>query len=361
MRSLLALATTVVALPLECGVTTPLWFSHRLGIYDCRRFEKEVHAAVRAAGAMVSVSSATNPKRRHAAALQNAGPWQRTFAVGVPQRYRVTLTVRSEIEGKRPLAIGAQTYVEGVVRSAEVAASWRATVLVKQLDADGTAEVEESLDEFSAVEESISPEDDETKQVAAALRDAFNQWLAPRTLRYRESPSGNIVVKLDSTPALAEPAPPVLSFWLARALRPAVALPQRPLRIGDRWQEPRDVKLAGWSNLQGSESGEWLEAPGAAEAAVRLYVVQQISGTAGAVWTAPGGPAPQARFHADGLATIALNDGRLLRAERSGLREVSVSVEAAGLKEAQRFAARLMAYVHIHECQNDPCLAPPRP
>jgi hypothetical protein len=309
-------------------------------------------------------SAVTKARRRHAAAFQNdSALLRRTFAVGVTQRYRVILSVRTELEGRRPLAIGSQTYVEGFTRSAEVRTSWRATALAVQLAPNGAAEVEESMDEFGSITETVSPEDDETKKLSAALRDAFEKWLQPRTLRYRELPSGQLAgLNPEAAPAIGENAPPVLTLWLLRALRPAVPLPEKPIRFGERWQEPRAVGLPGWNNVQGSESGEWLEAKDAAEPAVRLYVVQQISGEVVARNRATEEPAAQARFHADALATISLQDGRLLRAERSGLREISRTLEAVpGLKEPQRFSARLTAYVHIQDCQNDPCVAPHRP
>ncbi len=325
---LLALTTTVIALPCSRAAAGPLQ-----------------------AG-----------RSRHPAVLQSSAPAiQRVFTVAAPDRYRVILSIRSEVEGKRPVGIGAQTYVEGFVRSAEARTSWRATRRIPRLQTDGAADVEESLDDFETIQLTSSPEDDETRKLAAALRSALEAFLVPRTVRYRESPGGQLAgLQAEAVPNLAEGAPPVLTLWLARALRPTVSPPQKPITFGQRWQEPRAVRLEGWNELQGSETGEWLEAPGAGEPAVRLYIAQEISGTV-AGQRREDEPAAQARFHADGLATIAMQDGRLLLAERSALRSVSATLEAVpGLVEPQRFAARLSVYIHIQDCRNDPCTAPSR-
>lgn len=333
---LLVTATTGIALPLTSAAT-----QLRLAL-----FVGETIGVAKASGTTPAFPAQTSSLTR-------------AFSSGSPQRYRIILSIRSELEGKRPLAIGSKTYVEPVSRAVEMRTSWRATRRVVQVLADGSAEIEETLDEFDALQESTAPGDDETQKMSVALRNAFEKWKQPLMFRYRESPAGQLLgLQPDAMPAIGENAPPLLSLWLLRALRPTVALPAKPVRFGERWQEPRAVQLKGWSQAQGSESGEWLEASGASEPAVRLYVVQQISGTVDGAEIATQGPVPQGRFHADALATISLLDARLLRVERSALREVSWVLESVpGLPEPQRFSARLSVYVHIQDCQNDPCLA----
>ncbi|MBI1750257.1 MAG: hypothetical protein HYR59_06280 [Acidobacteria bacterium] len=288
---------------------------------------------------------------------------ERSFSVGAPHRYRVRLTLRSELEAQRPVPIGAKTYVEPFSRSAEVTLSWRATSRVAAVADDGAAVVEEVLDEFEAAQSRVEPADDDAKKMSAALAGAVEAWRVPRTLRYRETPAGQLLgLPPDGVPALGENAPPLLTLWLLRALRPAVTLPGKPIVFGERWQDPRAVKLENWSNVRGVESGEWLEVPGGAEPAVRLHVVQQISGNVAAGSDMPEAGAAQARFHAESLTTLALLDGRVLSAERSAVREISRTFEAVpGLPGPQRFRARLSVQVQIEDCQDNPCLAPSSP
>lgn len=289
---------------------------------------------------------------------------ERSFSVGAPHRYRVRLTLRSELEGQRPVPIGAKTYVEPFSRSAEVTLSWRATSRVTAVADDGAAEVEEVLDEFDAAQFRVEPPGDaDAKKLSAALAESIQPWSAPRALRYRETPAGQLLgLPPDGVPALGENAPPLLTLWLLRALRPAVTLPGKPIVFGERWQEPRAAKLDNWSNVRGIESGEWLDASGAAEPAARLHIVQQISGAVAAGADMPEAGAAQARFHAESLTTLALLDARVLSAGRSAVREISRTLEAIpGLPDPPRFRARLSVQVQIEDCKDNPCLAPAAP
>ncbi len=284
----------------------------------------------------------------------------RSFSVGAPHRYRVHLTLRSELEGQRPVPIGAQTYVEPFSRSAEVTPSWRATSRVTAVADDGAALVEEVLDEFDAAQFRVQPAAGDAAKISAALADAILPWSAPRTLRYRETPAGQLLgLPPDGVPALGENAPPLLTLWLLRALRPAVTLPGKPIVFGERWQEPRAANLDNWSNVRAVESGEWLDASGALEPAVRLHIVQQISAVVAAGADMPEAGAAQARFHAESLTTLALLDARVLSAGRSAVREISRALEAVpGLPGPLRFRARLSVQVQIEECKDNPCLVP---
>jgi len=284
---------------------------------------------------------------------------ERSFSVGAAHAYRVRLTLRSELAGQRPVSTGTQAYVEPFSRSAEVTLSWRATSRVTAVAEDGTALLEEVLDDFDAAQFRVVPDDDDARKMSAALADAVKNWSVLRTLRYRETPAGQFsALPPEGVPALGENAPPLLTLWLLRALRPAVTLPGRPIVFGERWQEPRAAKLDNWANVHGIESGEWLEAAGFVEPAVRLHIVQQISGSVAAGAEMPEAGAAQARFHAESLTTLALLDGRLLAAERSAVREISRTLDAVpGLSDPPRFRARLSVQVQIEDCKENPCLA----
>jgi hypothetical protein len=284
-------------------------------------------------------------------------PFTHTFTAGDVQSYRVELLVRSEIEGQRPARIGVKDYAEPFARFAEARVSWVATRRVVAVDDDGAAEIHESLDQFSAVASRAATENEaEWKQLAATLQRTLEDWAVPRTLRYRETRTGQLVVALSSAgaPALDESAPRVLSPWLLRAMRPTVALPAPPIRFGERWQEPRSVNLPPWTDAQGVEAGEWLDSPGFIEPAVRLHITQQISAKASASESLPHASLlePAARFHGESLATILLINGRLLRAERSATREITWSLPPVeGREQPAGFKARLSVQVRIEECR----------
>jgi hypothetical protein len=284
---------------------------------------------------------------------------ERSFSVGAAHVYRVRLTLRSELAGQRPVSTGTQAYVEPFSRSAEVTLSWRATSRVTAVAEDGAALLEEVLDEFDAAQFRVVPDDDDVRKMSAALAEAVRPWTVPRTLRYRETPAGQLIaLPSEGVPALGENAPPLLTLWLLRALRPAVTLPGKPIVFGERWQEPRSARLDNWSNVRGIESGEWLDASGSVEPSVRLHIVQQISGGVAAGGDMPDAGAAQALFHAESLTTLALLDGRVFSAERSAVREISRTLDAVpGLPDPPRFRARLSVQVQIEDCKDNPCLA----
>lgn len=280
-------------------------------------------------------------------------PLQRGFVAGSAHRYRVHLSVRSELEGQHTEKIGAKTYVTPFTRFAEGTISWQAARRVVSV-APESAEIEELLEQFSAVEaQAGTQEAAEVQRLLGALRGTLQKWGEPRTLRYRESVTGQVQgVSPLGVPLLDEPAPQLLTPWLLRALRPAAALPAQPVQFGKGWQEPRAVQLPNWSDVQGTESGEWLEVADSAEPATRLHIVQQISGKviSGADHR-PEGTA-EGRFHAESLAVVSLTDGRLLSATRSAMREITwVLAPVEGLPEPPRFRGRLSVQVRIEEIE----------
>ena len=274
------------------------------------------------------------------------------------------MKIRSEITGQRTEKIGEVTYAVPLTRSAECRVSWRATQRVLETPADGQALVEETLDGFEVAEAETTSDrntpgemDKDAADLARALHEMLAEWGVPRTLRYHQNSSGQLLdLSSGGGPQLGEQGAPVLTLWLLRALRPAAALPARPLRIGDRWQEPRAIALKDWTDVHAVESGEWLDSPRNPDAVVRLHQEQQISGRAA---PAQGEGALELHFHAESLHTISLQDGGLLAATRSGVHELThVLGPVAGLPEPPRFRATLSAQVEIEECDDASCSTP---
>jgi len=290
---------------------------------------------------------------------EKSGPLAHTLSAGDTHRYRVQLAVRSELEGQQAEKIGALAYLRPFTRFAESRLSWRTTNRVLSVAADGTAEIEESLEEFEGAEPKAgtgeTDEGGEAKKLSEALQNALRSWAQPRTLRYRQTPMGQLLgLQPEGAPALDEAPPALLTVWLLRALRPVVALPVRSIRFGERWQEPRPVQLPPWRNVRGSEMGEWLEAEGSLEPAVQLHIVQQIFGSVVSGADQAAGGATEARFHAELLSVISLGDVRLISTTRSALREISrVLSPPVGLREAPRFRGRLSVEIQIHESTDD--------
>lgn len=288
-------------------------------------------------------------------------PITRVFTTGTGASYRVSLVVRSRLDGQRTEKIGDVTYAVPLTRSDECRISWRATQRILEIAADGSAQVEESLAGFQISSANppglagASPDlDKESAELSVALHETLASWGIPRTLSYRESPGGQLLeLRPDGGPVLAEPGSPLLTPWLVRALRPAAALPARPLRIGDRWQEPRSTPMKNWKEMSALESGEWLEAPLNPGVAARLHLVQQISGQTPA---AGGEGALEIRFHAESLNTVSLQDGSVLSATRAASQElVRVLGPVAGLPEPPRFRATLSVQVEIEGCDDASC------
>ena len=310
-----------------------------------------------------------------AAALAQERPLERRFAAEESSRYLVEAVLRTEVDGQRPVRIGAQTYLEPFSRTAEARLAFVSARRIASVDAAGNADVEERLETFCVEPLGTPSDEEETQQMAAALLETLRAWAAPdgRTLRYRESTAGQLAgLGADGVPPLDESTPRLLTLWLLRALRPTATLPARPLRTGERWQEPRTVRLENWEDAHGFESGEWLDFRTGAETggqpAVRLHVVQQIQGRvplpessgpgarAGEGNAGEKAPAADGKFYAESLSTLALADGRLLAAARSATREVARALDAGpAFREAPRFRGRMLVQVRIEECEDAAC------
>jgi hypothetical protein len=295
-----------------------------------------------------------------AAALPQEKPLERSFAAGANEQYRVRLVVRSELEGEQPVRRSGAVFAQKFERFGEGGLKWVTMLRVAAIGPDGSAEIEETLTDFNDQLTTSAPPgaDEDAGKLFESISQSLRAWKRPGrlVLRYRATPSGQLLsLGPEGVPSLTEAQPPLLTLWLLRALRPEAALPNHPVEFGQRWQEPRTVSFPGWQGVQASESGQWLEAFGAPEPAVRLLIVQQILGTVAAGPEKPPEGTAQARFHGESLATISLRDGRLLGATRSASRELSWTLEPVpGLLAPPQFHAQLSAQVEIAPCHG-PC------
>ena len=307
-------------------------------------------------------------------------PLRRTFRAGDEARYRVRLVVHSELEGPGTVKIGSVTYVKPERHAAESRTSWMATERVVSVAADGSAQIREQLDGFAAPTAAPPAEgaDAEAAKLSAAVTHTLTEWARARTLVFRVEANGTSKdVAAEGAPELDESPPHLLNLWLLHALRPQATLPERPVQPGESWQEPRRVHIAGWANVGAGETDEWLEGPAGDRAAVRLHVVQEISGhilEGGAKAAereereeergesgkgqAAAASARTERFFAESLSTIGLEDGRVLGASRSARKEiVEVLPAVEGLPKPPRFRATLSVQVEIENCMENGCEA----
>lgn len=304
-----------------------------------------------------------------------AKPLRQNFRAGDESRYRVRLVVRSELQSPETVKIGAVTYVKDVQHSAEARLAWIISERVLSVATDGTAKIREQLEDFGPPThgQQSDPDDAQAAKLATSLGQMLSDWGHGRTLEFRVAANGLASeIAAEGSPKLDESAPPLLTMWLNHALRPQATLPDRPVRPGDSWQEPRRVHITGWMGVRAGETGEWLEAPAGDRASLRLHVVQEISGR---VLDLPAGAAPRAlekdeddektpppasgkteRFFAESLSTIALDDGRVLAASRSARKEiVQVLPPAEGMPQQPRFRAILSVQVEIEPCVESQC------
>ena len=297
-------------------------------------------------------------------------PLERQFVTGESASYRIQLKVRIEIEGQQTSTIGAKTYVQPVTRRAEAEISWIATRKILSVDPQGSAEVEEAL---SDIDRTSLKDSGETGSVALqeALREPMLRWprsyrgwpsAAPLVLRYHETRFGQLQgLRPEGVPPLDEAPTRLVSLWLLRALRPTCPLPDRPIRLGEPWQEPRAAQLENWDDVRAAESGAWLEMQASAVPALRLHTTQQISGRVTSGSEKPPEGAAQGNFHGESLSTVSLEDGRLLAATRSASRTITWMLEPVeGLPERPQFRGRLSVEVQIQSCDENTCPAADR-
>jgi len=341
------------------------------------RLAAALAAALAAIGLPDAVALRGATKSQQATRASAEKPLRRTFQAGDEARYRVRLTVHSELEGPGTVKIGSVTYVKPERHTGEARITWNATERVTSVAADGSAQMREQLEGFAApvANPGADADDAESAKLTASLVRMLSEWGHARTLDFKVAANGTSVgIAAEGAPELDESAPHLLNLWLIHALRPQATLPEHPVRPGDSWQEPRQVHIAGWSNPTAGETDEWMEGPPGDRAAVRLHVVQEISGH-----VAGSGPKPAPnegerrgqnadgaaqssgrteRFFAESLSTIALDDGRMLAASRSAQKEIQeILAPVEGLPQPPRFRATLSVQVEIENCVENPCEA----
>ncbi len=287
-------------------------------------------------------------------------PLERRFTAGGASEFRIQLKVTSRVEGQETVTLGANAYVKPFAREVSATIDWTARVRVASFSADSASIVEE-LDGFqlelpSNPAASSTNDDPETVRLEQALQNALAKWETPRTLSYHESRFVQVTdISGDGAPELGEQTPRVLTAWLLHALRPDAALPARPFRLDDRWQEPRSVTLPDLSDASGWESGQWFAASDSRMKA-RLDVVQQIDATVASGPEKPPEGDAAAKFHSESLSTVSLDDGSLSSATRSATREVSWTLRpVSGLPAPPKFGSRLTVEIQIVSCDETPC------
>ncbi len=283
-------------------------------------------------------------------------PLMRRFVASVEERYQVTLILRAESHSVTTETVAAQTYVTPVIHAAEVSLHWRADRRILSVQDDGSAAIEESLVPARQQCEEAPPSEQTDAALQLSLKAFCNTWLKAEIIRYAENKQGALREMTASAgenalPALAETAPPLLSLWLRRAVRPNVILPQLAFEIGATSQQSFHPASSELKNAHGSETAEWLDARGAAPAAM-LHVVQQLMWNAEPPAVRVGSHESQTQkdesFFADSLSTVSLQDGSILRANRSASRTTSRHVDPVpGLPQPPEFSSKLTVTVTI--------------
>ncbi len=286
--------------------------------------------------------------------LAQQKPVLRHFVAGTEERYQVTLDVKAESHSVSTETVATQTYVTPAVNVAQATIRWRAVRRIQTVQGDGTAEVEEAVTTVGKPCEDSQPKARQDSSLRTSLNEFCERWPLEQTIRYSENPRGLL---RESTPPLFvqldESSPPLLALWLRRAARPSVIEPQLDFAVGANAQHSFRPSGELLKDAHGSETTEWLDAPGETPAAM-LHVLQQLS------WTSPAAaqianatvePLPSnlgVVFFADSLTTLSLLDGSVLRASRTASRSTSRAVDPVpGLPAALDFSSRLTLSITI--------------
>jgi hypothetical protein len=282
----------------------------------------------------------------------------RHFVAPAEEWYQVTLNLKAESHSVATETVAAQTYVTPVVHAAEVKARWSAVRKIFSLQNDGSATIEETVTpDPQHCEEVTQPSDKIDTALQESLKSFCAFWLKTEITRYLEDDRGVLrqaaaSASENALPPLAETSPQLLSLWLKRAVRPNVILPQLELAIGATSQQSFQPASSLLKNARGSETTEWLDSQNEVPAAT-LHVVQQL------LWSSTGFATPggektlsQAEkeevFFADSLSTLSLQDGSLLRANRSASRTTTRHVDPVpGLPQPPDFSSKLTLTVTI--------------
>jgi hypothetical protein len=282
----------------------------------------------------------------------------RHFVAPAEERYQVTLNLKAESHSVATETVAAQTYVTPVVHAAEVKVRWSAVRSILSLQNDGSAAIEETVTPAPQhCEEVTQPSDKTDTELQDSLKAFCTLWLQTESMRYTENDRGVLreaaaSVSGNALPPLAEAAPQLLSLWLKRAVRPNVILPQLEMATGATSQQSFQPASSLLKDARGSETTEWLDSQNEVPAAT-LHVVQQL------LWSSAGRATPGAEktlpptqkeeaFFADSLSTLSLQDGSLLRANRSASRTTTRHVDPVpGLPQPPDFSSKLTLAVTI--------------
>jgi len=286
-------------------------------------------------------------------------PLRRHFVAPAGERYQVTLNLKAESHSVTTETVAAQTYVTPVVHTAEVTVRWSAVRKIFSLQNDGSATIEETVTPDPQRCEEVAQISDKTNtELQDSLKAFCTFWLQTENMRYTENDRGVLgeaaaSVSGNALPPLAETAPQLLSLWLKRAVRPNVILPQLELATGATSQQSFQPASSLLKNARGSETTEWLDSQSEVPAAT-LHVVQQL------LWSSAGLATPgtekttlspgqkEEAFFADSLSTLSLQDGSLLRANRSASRTTTRHVDPVpGLPQPPDFSSKLTLTVTI--------------
>jgi hypothetical protein len=284
-------------------------------------------------------------------------PLSRHFVASTRDRYQVTLNIKVESHSVDTETVASQTYVTPTMHTAEINLRWRTIRDILSVQDDGAAVVTETLIPANQqCADMPQPAEEIDTALQSSLKSFCISWMQNEVIRYGESTSGalkevtptsgeNALAQLDGT------SPRLLSLWLKRAVRPNVILPQLPFEVGANSRESFQPGSHLLQNAHGSETIEWLDAPGETPAAT-LHVVQQL------LWNAPPSAAAatnsQSRaphdesFFADSLSTVSILDGSLLHANRSASRTTVRHVDPVpGLSQPPDFSSKLTLTVTI--------------
>jgi hypothetical protein len=330
------------------------------------RYRRLVACAAAIAAATTGVAAPGAQQRaQQKKAAPEAVPLQRNFRAHEEREYGIQLKVHIELPDGALEIPEAKLPSDGAVRGVEVNASWQAAERISSVDTDGTAEVEETLSHFRidpAPDTGPAAVDLEGAGLRRSLRANLEAWATPagRVIHYRETPSGKLA-RLDASSApnleeareeALEDASPAVTEWLAEALRPAVVLPQAPMKVGDQWRQPLEIAWKGWSDIRAFESGEWLKPTGANSGnAVSLLTSKQITARVTGTREKLTDGNARVTFHAESLATFSLWDGHTISATRSAVRDIARSLApVAGSEHPAVVHRRLAVQVELREC-----------
>jgi hypothetical protein len=314
--------------------------------------------AVVAATFGVALGGPQNAQQKQKAA-PGATPLERTFRPHEEREYGIQLKVRNQMTDGAIETHAARLPSDRAARAADVWVSWQVVEQIASVDAEGTAEVRETLWHFKiepAPDGDRDASDLQDMSLQRALRAKLEAWVAPaeRALHYRETRSGQLLgLDVSSAPDLVEGAPPpVVTEWFVEALRSAVALPQGPIKFGGQWRQPLQIAWKGWSDIQAFESGEWLKpADTDSHNAISLLTSKQITARVNATAGTPAAGTAEATFHAESLATLSLWDGHTISATRSAVRDTAGwLVSVAGTEHPEVVHQRMVVQVEIREC-----------